>query len=689
MSCNALCLCPCLFPPSIFRHELTSSPSGRSKLTALFSINPSRTRTRRLAVSTHHTPTLTSRITGAMEDHDHRHRHVEDELVSFKHFIEQAKDLVRPDSSTSAPSPRWFSPLDCGPPLDNSPLLLFLPGIDGTGLGLIMHHKKLGKIFEVWCLHIPPKDRTPFTDLVKLIESTIRSEHHRSPNRPIYLVGESLGACLALSVAAFNPDIDLVLILASPATSFSRSQLQPILHLLQFIPDSPNLSLLHILSSMTGAMMDNLEKGIERLSPDLVAPSIAYLSVIADILPMETLAWKLQMISSASSYANSHLHAVKAQTLILSSGRDPLLPSHEEGPRLRWLLANCEICTFEDCGHFLFLEAAHDLVTVIKQLGVYRRSKERDFVSDYIPLSPSELKNVLDKHRWISTVMSPVILSTLEDGKIVRGFAGIPLEGPVVYVGYHMLLGFELFPLVTMFSEQKNIPLRGLAHPAMFMKLNQGWLPEHMFDDLKHAGAVPVSGKNFFKLLSTKSHFLLFPGGLREALHLKGEAYKLFWPERAEFVRMAARFGAKIVPFGTVGEDDFADVLFDYEDQMKIPFFKKYIDELSDKLAGKVRATSGGEVGNQALYLPGILPKFPGRFYHHFGKPIETEGRKEELRDKENAHELYLQVKSDVENCLAYLQEKRESDPYRSLVSRILYQAKNGFTAQVPTFDVD
>lgn len=32
------------------------------------------------------------------------------------------------------------------------------------------------------------------------------------------------------------------------------------------------------------------------------------------------------------------------------------------------------------------------------------------------------------------------------------------------------------------------------------------------------------------------------------------------WPERSEFVRMAARFGAKIVPFGVVGEDDLGEV---------------------------------------------------------------------------------------------------------------------------------
>ena len=55
--------------------------------------------------------------------------------------------------------------------------------------------------------------------MVQLIERTVRSENYRFPNRPIYLVGESIGACLALDVAARNPNIDLALILANPASS--------------------------------------------------------------------------------------------------------------------------------------------------------------------------------------------------------------------------------------------------------------------------------------------------------------------------------------------------------------------------------------------------------------------------------------------------------------------------------------
>lgn len=105
---------------------------------------------------------------------------------------------------------------------------------------------------------------------------------------------------------------------------------------------------------------------------------------------------------------------------------------------------------------------------------------------------------------------------------MVRGLAGIPSQGPVLYVGYHMLLGFELTPLVTRFLMERNILLRGIAHPMMFIKLKEGkMLDLATFDTYRIMGAVPVSGPNLYKLLSSKSHVLLYPGGVREGLHRK------------------------------------------------------------------------------------------------------------------------------------------------------------------------
>ncbi|KAI4350464.1 hypothetical protein L6164_004917 [Bauhinia variegata] len=617
----------------------------------------------------------------------------EDRRSSIKDYFEHSKDFIKSDGGP----PRWFSPLECAYRLNDAPLLLFLPGIDGVGLGLILHHQKLGRIFDIWCLHIPVMDRTSFTDLLKMVERTVRLEHQRSPNRPIYLVGDSIGACLALAIAARNPHIDLVLILANPATSFSRSQLPLLKPFLEATPGQLSFLLPNVFSLIAGdplgAALDNLLKGLplQNTARELTegfATLSSSLPVLAELLPRETLLWKLDLLKSASAYANSRLHAIKAQTLILSSGKDELLPSKEEGERLKNLLARCEFRKFDDSGHFLLLEDSIDLLTIIKRTSYYRRGKFHDYASDFILPTTDEIKQVVESYRLWNSVTSPVMLSTLEDGTVVKGLAGIPSEGPVLYVGYHMLLGIELAPMVTRIVLERNILVRGIAHPIIFASSKDGGLPDPAsYDSFRIMGAVPVAPTNLFRLLSSKSHVLLYPGGMREALHRKGEEYKLFWPQQSEFVRMAARFGAKIVPFGAVGEDDFGEVVVDYEDLMKIPYFRDQIEKLTNATV-RLRNDAVGEVANQQVHLPGILPKFPGRFYYYFGKPIETKGMKEELRDKEKANEMYLQVKSEVENCIAYLKEKRESDPYRNILPRLLYQATHGPSSEVPTFEI-
>nr|KYP55885.1 hypothetical protein KK1_002111 [Cajanus cajan] len=829
-----------------------------------------------------------------------------------------------------------------------------------------------GKIFDIWCLHIPVADRTPFTDLVKIVETTVKSEYQRSPNRPIYLVGESLGACLALAVSALNPDIDLVLILANPvsiltyesrnvkshphmsgcktmskkwtkylilpsppnfaATSFSRSNLQLLTPLLDALPDPLSPSLPNILKLTAGeslrTVLDNVVQGLplQNIAGDLAKDFTTFslsLPVLADILPKETLLWKLKLLKSASAYAHSRLYAIKAQTLILSrdgglftlysqsyknfkqeffrvalvdvdpledgafyfgglpkfpfywcsaparfhglklgvppygllslSGSrdgglftlysqsyknfkqeffrvalvdvDPLedgafsfggLPkfpfywcsaparfhgvgegrgkavatgkvaaekkdppkdlvlgipgydwvrrevggiqsvfrsflevnavwkSHkicdpsisqmirlepcqagealgievslpvflhfyqlklgvppygllslsgsrdgglftlysqsyknfkqeffrvalvdvdplEDGAfytstgqplRLMEMISYCLVNRKEkDYLSYCLNEGSIDLVTIIKGTSYYRRGKYHDYASDFLPPTPDEARKIIESYSLLNLVTSPVTLSTLEDGTIVKGLAGIPSDGPVLFVGYHMLMGLEKI---------------------------------HLYRSM---GAVPVTPINLFKLFSSKSHVLLYPGGIREAFHKKGEEYKLFWPEQSEFVRMAARFGAKIVPFGAVGEDDLGQVVFDYDDLVKIPYFRSEIESLTNE-ATQFRSDVGGEVANQQVHLPVILPKVPGRFYFYFGKPLETEGRKQELRDREKSRELYLLVKSEVERCIAYLKVKREKDPYRGIGPRLLYQATHGFESEVPTFEI-
>ncbi|CAN7003589.1 unnamed protein product [Brassica oleracea var. botrytis] len=668
---------------------------------------------------------------------------------SLSDFLEEAKDFVGDDGP-----PRWFSPLECSSQAQGSPLLLFIPGIDVTGLGLVRHHKKLGELFDVWCLHIPVRDRTPAKDLVQLIERTVRSENYRFPNRPIYLVGESIGACLALDVAARNPNIDLALILANPASSSGPGSVlycrynvmihvhhrthffvaathvnnlmsQPLVGMLNVLADGVRTLLTEIFGFKQG---DPLTTALDALTNEFAVHQMSGIGggILRDLfavsanpptlsrtVPKDTLLWKLELVKSTVASANSHIDAVRAETLILLSRRDHWLLNNEDIDRYSRTLPKCIVRKLKGNGHFLFfvrgwcrLGYYHQvyLVTIIKCTCFYRRGKSHDHLSDYIMPTRYEIKQQLDNHKLLIGPTSPVYLSTLEDGKIVGGLEGIPSEGPVLFVGYHMLLGLELIPMVPQFLKERNIHLRGLAHPMLFLDGQDVFVDPQIFDkfkliETKLIGGVPISLFSIYNLLRSKSHVLLYPGGIREAFHKKGEEYKLFWLEKPEFVRVASKFGAKIVPFGVVGEDDICDIRFlnsifptssilfvlDSDDQRNIPFLKDFMEEAT-RQAGNIREGDETELGNQKCYLPVILPKIPGRLYIYL-LTLKL-GKEQELRDKEKAQEFYVQVKSEVEQCIAYLKVKRESDPYRHLLPRMMYQASHGLSSEVPTFDI-
>ncbi|THG00827.1 hypothetical protein TEA_014239 [Camellia sinensis var. sinensis] len=612
---------------------------------------------------------------------------------TVKDYLDNAKEIIKPDGGP----PRWFCPVECGCPLKDSPVLLFLPGMDGLGLGLILHHKALGKAFEVQCLHIPVYDRTPFEDLVKFVEETVRLEHASFPNKPIYLVGDSFGGCLALAIAARNPTIDLVVILANPASSFGRSQLLPLFPLLEAMPNELHITVPYLLSFVMGDPMKMAMVSIEntlpppaileQLSGNLTA-LLPRLSGLADIIPKDTLLWKLKLLKSAASYANSRLHTITAEVLVLASGKDNMLPSGDEAKRLSRSLRNCKIRYFKDNGHTILLEDGVNLLTVIKGTCKYRRSRRHDFVADFLPPSMSEFKQTFANYGLLRTVTSPAMFSTLEDGKIVRGLSGVPNEGPVLLVGYHMLLGFELGPLVEEFLMEKNVMIRAKSHVLLY--------PGGAREALHRKGCRLASAGHSPPLFPLPNLFsehgwtwLLLVLGichLSPCSRSTGETYKLFWPDQPEFVRMAARFGATIVPFATVGEDDIAELVVDYDDLMRIPVVNDYLREFN-RDGVRLRTEMEGEIAKQDFYFPGLLPKIPGRFYYLFGKPIQTKGKEAMLKDRENAKELYLQIKSEVERNIAFLIKKREEDPYRGIIERSIYQATSGPIQNIPTFE--
>lgn len=95
----------------------------------------------------------------------------------------------------------------------------------------------------------------------------------------------------------------------------------------------------------------------------------------------------------------------------------------------------------------------------------------------------------------------------------------------------------------------------------------------------------------------------------------------------------------------------------------------------------------GREIAKQQFHIPICTPKIPGRLYFMFGKPIQTKGKDKMLNDIDYLKELYSEIKCEVEKNMAYLSKKREEDPYRGIVKRLVWQTNNGPLDQIPSFE--
>ncbi|XBI06860.1 hypothetical protein VPH35_134836 [Triticum aestivum] len=605
-------------------------------------------------------------------------------VKDLDYFYQALGQLVEHDSGP----PCWLCPVDAGSTVEDAPLMLYLPGVDGMGMGLCMHHKALGRIFELRCLHIPFHDRTPFEELVTMVEDVVRAEHSTSPNKPMYLLGNSFGGCLALAVAARNPRIDLILVLVNPATSFERSEIKKLLSVFSPLSNNACIAITALLNynidnevNMALSRMQSGKHPLEALIrlTNNMSSSLKHTNVL-DKLPEDTLQWKMKLMKRAAQYANCRLQSVTAEVLLLASCDDNLLPSKSEAYRLQNKIPKSKIFFFEKHGHSLLLEHGVHVSSIIKCAGLYRHSRRYHRVFDYIPPSTTELKEVDKASIDLLFRTCPAMFSTLEDGTVVRGLAGVPEDGPVLLVGNHMLLGIELISLAAEFMRHKKVVVRGIAHPLLFPKKTKTWSEGHdFFDFLNLWGGVPMTYKYIYELLAAGEFVLLYPGGYREALHCKGEEHRIFWPEQTEFVRMAAQCNATIVPFGVVGEDDIVNLLCTFDGIRSAPFGKEIMRAYSKHLNLR-------DAKHEVIF-PGVCMKIPGRFYYRFGKPIPMRWRQDVLTDRRAATVLYAHIKSEVKGIISYLLEKREEDEYRKISRRLMFMASQGFNTQVPSFD--
>jgi pimeloyl-ACP methyl ester carboxylesterase len=608
------------------------------------------------------------------------------------------------------------------------PLLLYLPGLDGVGISASRQFDDLSDTFEFWRMSVDQvTDRSSFTELTTAVSQFINDIAVKQ-NRQVILVGESFGGLLAPSVAMrvkamagedMNPISGLVLI--NPATSFDRSQwstFAPILASLRHIKQEGTSASLPTPYSVVGGMAlaalipDSTQfRNILNIFTDTRVNTAVELQellgtmrdgfgILADNLPAEVIEHRVgQWLPVGCAVVNPRLHSLDVPTLVISGEDDNMLPTMEEGDRLIKVMPNCTGMFLKGTGHFI-LDDRFNLTEAIIDAPFdpfKKKKKVYDPIVDWNPPSVATYREAIDSRvKPLRALTSPKFFSTGADGKRRLGLGQVPqTDGPLLFVANHQLFGLDLSMIIAELLEQRDIKARGLAHPIVFQagngfgppapvtKRNKDGPVDVAPGDFQTFGAVMVSPRNYYRLMQTGQAGLLFPGGVREVFHGKDESYELFWPEKVDFVRVAAKFNATIVTISAVGAADSANIFIDGPDMLKLPF------GLGERAANSTQNTMAArydqDASDELFSPPFLLPKLaPARHYFVFGKPFDTSAISH--TDKEACSRLYRDVKSELRRGLDDLLVAREKDPYKGFVQRITVEQLSGKAA--PTFEV-
>ena len=757
----------------------------------------------------------------------------EDIFASARDGVGAREDSSLDDllAATSGGPPRFFSPLGPDPTREDRarPLMLYVPGLDGTGFAAASQFESLSRDFDLVALNVPVDDRSSFDQLVDRVVDFLERERDareaaretaretardaarvRAADRPrrrarastknavdpaVYLLGESMGGLVSLGVARARPDLVDRLILVNPASSFDASPWPAIGPLLPNLPEDLYAALPYALApalfdpsdlaegalaaarsaaaAASNAPAGSVPSAAARAATTALGERLPALDRLAAIIPRDTLAHRLGVLAEGCAVVNAPgaLESIAARTLVVASSADALIPSRDEGVRLRGRLPSCVVEVLEGASHAALQEEGMDLSATIRRNGFAPRRDEdppplcRD--PAFAPPSPRDLERAFASLDPLRAIVSPVFFSTRADGSVVEGLDAVPLsekDRPVLLVGNHQTLAPDLGFLVEGFVRQRGTLVRGLAHPvvagagaeagtgtgarrgdengargsnaaaaAYDSRANRSLpfglelpAPPDLRDAVERAwrtnahgnggigaafgggvgpdpgpapgglgafttfGAVPVSGRNFYRLLAAGECVLLFPGGVREAFKRKGESYRLFWPSKPEFVRMAIRHGATIVPFAAVGAEDALEIVADSDDVAKLPFGLGDAAMERSRAVPRARAvdtrvTEDGEA-EETFVQPIVVPKTPKRYYFKFGAPISTAGLRDAGvdKDEEKVRALYARVRGDVEDGVDWLLRKRGEDPFEDTLKRAVWEAASGKRA--PTF---
>ena len=253
-------------------------------------------------------------------------------------------------------------------------------------------------------------------------------------------------------------------------------------------------------------------------------------------------------------------------------------------------------------------------------------------------------------YRLIKRLFNPMIL----------GAENIP-DRPCLFVGNHSLFALDGWVLGPLMLKELNRFPRGLGDKFLFANAGVG-------DFILKRGTVMGHPEVCSALMKAGEDLLVFPGGAHEAVKPASLRYELQWKERYGFVKLAAKHGYTIMPFGLVGPDEFYGHLMEGRDipDSALGTVLKRLGLLSEETRSDVLPpVPMGALGT-------FLPK-PQRCYLGFGEPINLARYEGRTPTRKEQQAIRAAVAEQIETQLAELLFAREQHKGEdSLLRRLL-----------------
>ena len=249
---------------------------------------------------------------------------------------------------------------------------------------------------------------------------------------------------------------------------------------------------------------------------------------------------------------------------------------------------------------------------------------------------PAGLESELS-YRLIKRLFKPMIL----------GAQNIP-DRPCLFVGNHSLFALDGWIIGPLMSRELNRFPRGLGDKFLFAN-------PRVAEFVLKRGVVMGHPDVCSALMKAGEDLIVFPGGAHEAVKPASMKYELQWKERYGFVKLAARHGYTIMPFGLIGPDEFYGHLIEGQDipDSALGTLLKHLGLLNDDVRADVLPPIPvGALGS-------FLPK-PQRCYLGFGEPIDLAKYKGRTPTKKEQKTLRNAVAEEIETQLAELLFTRE-----------------------------